>query len=58
MGKNITTPDNIKFGDLPADAKMKILKILTISSFNLQKYSESIEYGIKLFENLTWNFKN
>ena len=29
----------------------KILKILTISSFNLQKYSESIEYGIKLFEN-------
>ena len=29
----------------------KILKVLTISSFNLQKYSESIEYGIKLFEN-------
>ena len=27
MGKNITTPDNIKFGDLPADAKMKILKM-------------------------------
>ena len=27
MGKNITTPDNIKFGDLPADARMKILKM-------------------------------
>tara|TARA_R100000234_G_scaffold75965_1_gene47138 strand:- start:185 stop:340 length:156 start_codon:yes stop_codon:yes gene_type:complete len=25
--KNITTPDNIKFGDLPADARMKILKM-------------------------------
>ena len=27
------------------------LKILAISSFNLQKYSESIKYGIKLYEN-------
>ena len=27
MGKNITTPDNIKFGDLSAEARMKILKI-------------------------------
>ena len=25
--KNITTPDNIKFGDLPSDARMKILKM-------------------------------
>ena len=25
--KNITTVDNIKFGDLPADARMKILKM-------------------------------
>lgn len=28
MGKrNITTPDNIKFGDLSAEARMKILKM-------------------------------
>ena len=27
MSKNITTPDNIKFGDLSAEARMKILKI-------------------------------
>ena len=27
------------------------LRILAISSFNLQKYSESIKYGVKLFEN-------
>ena len=25
--KNITTPDNIRFGDLPAEARMKILKM-------------------------------
>ena len=28
MGKrNITTPDNIKFGDLSAEARLKILKM-------------------------------
>ena len=28
MGKkNITTPDNIRFGDLPAETRMKILKM-------------------------------
>ena len=25
--KNITTPDNIKFGDLPAETRMKILQM-------------------------------
>ena len=25
--KNIRTPDNIRFGDLPADTRMKILKM-------------------------------
>ena len=25
--KNITTPDNIRFGDLPAETRMKILKM-------------------------------
>ena len=32
------------------DLNENILKILTISSFNLQKYSDSIKYGLKLFE--------
>tara|TARA_B100000963_G_scaffold72795_1_gene60895 strand:- start:455 stop:2203 length:1749 start_codon:yes stop_codon:yes gene_type:complete len=32
------------------DLNENILKILTISSFNLQKYSDSIKYGLILFE--------
>ena len=27
MGKNIITPDNISFGDLPAETRMRILKL-------------------------------
>ena len=28
MGKNITTPDNIKFGDMSATARMNYLRML------------------------------
>ena len=28
MGKNITTPDNIKFGDMSAEYRMKYLKMI------------------------------
>ena len=28
MGKNITTPDNIKFGDISATARMNYLRLL------------------------------
>ena len=28
MGKNITTPDNIKFGDMSAEARMNYLRML------------------------------
>ena len=38
------------------DLNENILKTLTISSFNLQKYSDSIKYGLMLFE--THNITN
>ena len=40
------------------DLNENILKILTISSFNLQKYSDSIKYGLILFEKVRFEKAN
>ena len=37
MGKNITTPDNIKFGDMSATARMNYLRMLEKKEKKMKK---------------------